>query len=95
MWLPGAFVEKLSTGRSTVEPVPDFLTILQQSVDQNGQTTTEEVNIEAGPILQAVAPPPDSSPMDIDRLTWGTRFALQQWTKWDCKNRDHTAAAHL
>ena len=76
MWLPTSFVEKLSTGHSSVGIVPEHLTILQHTVDDNGDKGTQEVQIESEPILKAVAPPPDSTQMDIDRLSWGTRFAL-------------------
>lgn len=78
MWLPASFVEKLSTGNS-VEEIPQYLSVVQQT--EEGKKN--EVQIEAEPILQMIGPPPNSSQLDMERLSWGTRFALQQWTKWD------------
>lgn len=77
MWLPHSFVQKLSTGKS-VEEVPDHLSVLQ-----NVEGKHEMFEIETAPIVQAIAPPLDSTELDIERLTWGTRFALQQWVKWN------------
>lgn len=77
MWLPFSFVEKLSTGHS-VEEIPKQLSVLQHVGGKN-----EQYSVETAPIVEAIAPPPDSSFLDIERLTWGTRFALQQWMKWN------------
>lgn len=77
MWLPFSFVEKLSTGHS-VEDIPTHLSILQHIEGKN-----EKYSVETGPIVEAIAPPPYSTQLDIERLTWGTRFALQQWMKWN------------
>ena len=76
LWLPYAFVEKLSTG-NTVEEMPEFLSVLQES-----DGTMSQVQVEAAPIVDMIAPPPNTPQLEIERLSWGTRFALQQWVKW-------------
>jgi hypothetical protein len=81
MWLPYPFVEKLSTGNS-VEDLPKYLSILQ---NVNGKN--ENYSVDTGPIVEAIAPPIDSTQLDIERLTWGTRFALQQWMKWNVNKK--------
>lgn len=81
MWLPSPFVEKLSTGNS-VEDIPEHLAVIQHIEGKYHQFT-----VETGPIVKAIAPPPESTLLDIERLTWGTRFALQQWVKCNVNNK--------
>ena len=82
MWLPYPFVKKISTGYS-VEDIPEYLSVLQNVDGKN-----EKYCVDTGPIVEAIAPPINSTQLDIERLTWGTRFALQQWIKW---NKDKNA----
>lgn len=70
------FIEKISTGQA-VEEIPTHLSLIQQ-IDGG----TQEIPFETAPVLSAIAPPPDATAIEIDRITWGTRFALQQWLKW-------------
>ena len=89
MWLPFPFVEKLTTGNS-VEDIPTHMSILQHVGGQK-----EEFDVETKPIMEAIAPPSDASELDIERLTWGTRFALQQWAKWNANNKLSTNNSKL
>lgn len=89
MWLPFPFVEKLSTGNSSQE-IPTKISVIQHV-----EGKLEYFQIDTDPIVKAVAPPADSTQIDIDRLTWGTRFALQQWTKWSIKNKLNTSDSKL
>lgn len=77
LWLPYAFVEKLSTGH-TIEEIPEFLSILQESGGE-----IQRVQIETAPIVDMIAPPANTPVLEIERLSWGTRFALSEWVKWN------------
>lgn len=81
MWLPFSFVEKIATGNS-VEDIPKHVSVLQLLGDKN-----EQFEVDTEPIVEAMAPPPNSTPLDIERLTWGTRFALQEWVKWNSSKK--------
>lgn len=70
------FVEKISTGNASVD-IPTTLSLIQQ-IDGSAV----EVPFETGPVMNALAPPPNATAFEIDRLTWGTRFALRQWVEW-------------
>ncbi len=89
MWLPFPFVEKISTGNS-VEEIPKHISVLQRIGEKN-----EVFAVETKPIMDAIAPPSNATELDIERLTWGTRFALQQWIKWNVNNKASVNNAKL
>ena len=78
IWLPQPLVEKITTGVSS-EKLPNNVCLFR--MDLNGQL--EETEIDTDPIVNKLAPPANSSLMDIERVTWGTKFALKQWIKWN------------
>lgn len=76
IWLPPAFVERMSQG-SSVEDLPKHLSVIHQ-VDGQSQVML----VDAEPLAEAISPPPNSTEFDLERLTWGTRFALRRWIHW-------------
>ena len=77
MWLPIPLVEKIATGISG-EEAREHVSVFLRNTDG----IPEEVEIETRPIIEQAAPPPGATVMEVERLTWGTRFALQRWVKW-------------
>ena len=89
MWLPFPFVEKLTTGKAS-ERIPEELSVVQAV---EGKQVSFKMATD--PIVKAIAPPAESTAIDIDRLTWGTRFALQQWMKWNLEKKSNTNDSKL
>lgn len=77
MWLPLSLVEKISTGHTNNE-LPRNLHLMKQGLEE----PAEVVEIPTTGIIQNLGLPENASPVDMERFSWGTRFALQQWVKW-------------
>lgn len=77
MWLPFSLVEKISTGH-TNDKLPSNLYLMKQGLEE----PAEEVEIPTAGIIENLSLPENATPVDMERFSWGTRFALLQWVKW-------------
>jgi len=77
MWLPFSLVEKISTGRTGYE-LPHVVYMTKQESEK----PAEDVEIPTATIVENLALPENATATDVERFSWGTRFALQQWTRW-------------
>ena len=49
---------------------------------QESEKPAEDVEIPTATIVENLALPENATATDVERFSWGTRFALQQWTRW-------------